>query len=69
MIDTILNILFGGVILTVVLPVVLLLFCLLMLYLHFIGSMIFNPIYHLFTGKNLKSYEEYRDMPREDDFF
>lgn len=29
-----------------------------------------NPIYHIFTGgKNLKIYEDFRDMPHEDDFF
>jgi hypothetical protein len=27
-----------------------------------------NPIYWLFTRKNLKAYEEFRDMPSEFDF-
>ena len=31
---------------------------------------VINPIYYIFTGgKNLKIYEEFRDMPHEDDFF
>lgn len=36
---------------------------------HFVLTVLINPFYYIATGKNLKAYEEYRDMPREDDFF
>ena len=37
---------------------------------YFLMICIINPIYYIFTGgKNLKIYEEFRDMPHEDDFF
>ena len=37
---------------------------------YFIILCVINPIYYIFTGgKNLKLYEDFRDMPHEDDFF
>lgn len=43
--------------------------CMIIMTLHFIGTMLLNPFVYLITGHNLEAYEEYRDMPREDDFF
>ena len=43
--------------------------CIAIMILDFVLTMLINPFYYLATGKNLKNYEEYRDMPMEDDFF
>ena len=43
--------------------------CMIIMTLHFVGTLLLNPFVYLFTGHNLKAYEEWRDMPKEDDFF
>ena len=69
MIHAILEFLFGAAVIVVGGSMLILVICLLLMFLHFIGTMLLNPFVHLFTGHNLEAYEEYRDMPREDDFF
>ena len=43
--------------------------CMIIMTLQFVGTLLLNPFVYLFTGHNLKAYEEWRDMPKEDDFF
>lgn len=43
--------------------------CMIIMTLRFVGTLLLNPFVYLFTGHNLKAYEEWRDMPKEDDFF
>ena len=69
MIHTILGFLFGAAAIVVGGSMLILIICLLFMCLHFVGTMLLNPFVYLFTGHNLKAYEEYRDMPREEDFF
>ena len=66
---TILEFLFGAAAIVVGGSMLIIVICLLFMFLHFIGTMLLNPFVYLFTGHNLKAYEEYRDMPCEDDFF
>ena len=69
MIETILGYIFGGAAIVVGGSMLVLFGCMIILCLDFFGTMLLNPFVYLFTGKNLKTYEEYKNMPREDDFF
>lgn len=69
MFSTIFGFIFGAFVLMVIVSMGLLAICITIMILDFVLTMLINPFYYLATGKNLKNYEEYRDMPREDDFF
>lgn len=69
MFSTIFGFIFGSLALMVIVSMGLLAICIAIMILDFVLTMLINPFYYLATGKNLKNYEEYRDMPREDDFF
>ena len=69
MFNTIFGFIFGTFALMVIVSMGLLAICIAIMVLDFVLTMLINPFYYLATGKNLKNYEEYRDMPREDDFF
>lgn len=69
MFSTIFGFIFGAFALMVIVSMGLLAICMAIMVLDFVLTMLINPFYYLATGKNLKNYEEYRDMPREDDFF
>ena len=69
MIEAIFGVLFGIVAIIVVLSMGTIVLSAALMTLHFIGTMLLNPFVYIFTGHNLKAYEEYRDMPKEDDFF
>ena len=43
--------------------------CIVCMFLHYMLTMLFNPVYRRFTGKNLKWYDRYLKIAKEDDFF
>lgn len=69
MIETIFGFLFGIVAIIAAFSMGAIVLCAAFMVLHYIGTLLLNPFVYLFTGHNLKAYEEYRDMPHEDDFF
>jgi membrane protein YdbS with pleckstrin-like domain len=69
MLKIIFCVLFGIMAVIAALGAIAIVSCMIIMTLQFVGTLLLNPFVYLFTGHNLKAYEEWRDMPKEDDFF